>query len=355
MPVLEDRALMDTLKAGKLANVYYLYGSEPAFIQTALKKISATVDTGSFDEFNRIAFDSEKLSADAVAEHCETLPMMAPQKLVLIRNLNAEKLAEASLSTILTTVSSLPETTVLVFCNTVFDPGDKKVSAKNKKLIDAVKKAGVVCRFDPKDEKTICRALCERAAKRYIRLEMDTAQSLIERCGTNYSTLLNEMDKLCAFVNEGEITKEDIVLCCPPSIEAGAFTLAKQLLLSQYTQAFCSLDKLFYLKEEPVRIVAALSMAFSDIYRAKAGMAARKSADQIAVDFAYPKNRLFAVKNACRDANRFSLAQIHACVDALYRADRAIKSSKADNRLILEQMIGEIAAHMRAERNSWTK
>ena len=355
MPVLSDRALMDALKAKSLANVYYLYGSEPAFIQAALKKISAGVDTGSFGEFNRVVFDGEKISIDAVTEHCETLPMMAPQKLVLIRNLNAEKLGESSLAALLAAVTSLPETTVLVFCNTVFDPGDKKVSAKNKKLIDAVKKAGVVCRFDPKDVSTICRALCERAAKRYIRLEMHTAQLLVERCGTNYSTLLNEVDKLCAFVNEGEITAEDVVLCCPPSIEAGAFTLAKQLLLSQYAQAFCSLDKLFYLKEESVRIVAALSMAFSDIYRAKLGMTARKNADQVAVDFAYPKNRLFAVKNAYRDARRFSLAQIHACVGALYRADRAIKSSKADNRLILEQMIGEIAETMCAKGDPWTK
>lgn len=355
MPVLEDRALMEALKSKKISNVYYLYGAEPAFTLAALKKINMCVDTGSFDEFNRITFDGDRLSVEALAEHCETLPMMAPQKLLLVRDLNADKLTESSLTQLLEVILNIPDTSVLVFCCTVFDPGEKKVSAKNKKLIDAVKKAGIVCRFDPKDAKTICRALCERAAKQYIRLEIDTAQMLIERCGSNYSTLLNEVDKLCAYVQEGEITKQDILLCCAPSAEAGAFTLAKQLLLSQYGAALETLDKLFYLKQPPASITAALSMAFADIYRAKVAIAAKKNADEVASDFSYPKNRLFAVRNAYRDANRFSLSQIHACIDALYRADRSIKSSKADNRLILEQMIGEIAQMMRSERNSWTK
>ena len=60
------------------------------------------------------------------------------------------------------------------------------------------------------------------------------------------------------------------------------------------------------------------------------------------MDFAYPKNRLFAVKNARRDAGRFTATQIRGCVKALYRADLALKSSRTPPRLVLEQMLGEM-------------
>lgn len=83
-------------------------------------------------------------------------------------------------------------------------------------------------------------------------------------------------------------------------------------------------------------------MAFSDFYRAKCALAAGKTADQVAVDFGYPKNRLFAVRNAFRDVRSVSTARLDGCIAALTRADASLKSSRADDRLILEQMLGEM-------------
>lgn len=83
-------------------------------------------------------------------------------------------------------------------------------------------------------------------------------------------------------------------------------------------------------------------MAFADLYRAKCALSAGISADQTAADFAYPKNRLFAVKNARRDAARFSSAQIRRCVCVLCETDLALKSSRTPPRITLEQMLGEM-------------
>ena len=160
--------------------------------------------------------------------------------------------------------------------------------------MDAFKKHGTLCEFAHKDRTTLKRALCERAAKQYISLDMATADWLVERCGTDYASLIHEIDKLCAYVRSGEITKQDIDLCCIPSIESSAFDLAKSVLSANYDRAFSILDNLFFLRQEPVAILGALSMTFADLYRAKCALAAGVTADQTASDFSYPKNRLFA-------------------------------------------------------------
>ena len=342
MPAVKDSELLKQLKNGVPSGAYYLYGPETAFSLSALKRMEQRADTGSFDTFNRIRFDGAKLDIDALAEACDALPMMAAQKCVVIRDLNADKLSTGTLERLISIIKDLSGSTVLIICNTVEQFDSKKISSKNKKLMDAFKKHGTLCEFAHKDRTTLKRALCERAAKQYISLDMATADWLVERCGTDYASLIHEIDKLCAYVRSGEITKQDIDLCCIPSIESSAFDLAKSVLSANYDRAFSILDNLFFLRQEPVAILGALSMTFADLYRAKCALAAGVTADQTASDFSYPKNRLFAVKNARRDAARFSSAQIRGCIHALYRADLALKSSRTPPRLVLEQMLGEM-------------
>lgn len=342
MPAVKDTELLKQLKTGTVSGAYYLYGPETAFALSALKRLEQSTDSGTFDAFNRIRFDGARLDLAELAEACDALPMMAPQKCVVIRDLNADKLSADALDRLISIVKGLPESTVLVVCNTVEQFDAKKVSAKNKKLMEAFKKHGTLCEFARKDRVTLKRALCERAAKQYVSLDMAAADLMIERCGMEYATLVNELDKLCAYVGNGKITARDIEACCVPSIEASAFELAKSILYGKYDRAFSIVDDLFALRQEPVAILGALTMAFSDLYRAKCALSAGVSADQTAADFSYPKNRLFAVKNARRDASRFSSAQIRRCIRALYETDLALKSSRMQPRIALEQMLGEM-------------
>lgn len=96
-------------------------------------------------------------------------------------------------------------------------------------------------------------------------------------------------------------------------------------------------------------ILSALSMAFFDIYRAKCGMTAKKSQADIIEDFSYPKNRGFAVQNSMRNASGFSIKQIRKCIDALYEADLELKSSKLQDRTVLEKMLGKMMLYKEAQ------
>ena len=65
--------------------------------------------------------------------------MMAAQKCIVIRDLNADRLSADALERLIGIVKELSENTVLIVCNTVEQFQPKKLSAKNKKLMDAFK------------------------------------------------------------------------------------------------------------------------------------------------------------------------------------------------------------------------
>ena len=344
MPYRTDKELIAELKqadAEALAPLYLLYGGESWFIRQAVARIVSRAADGPFSAMNLQRFSGDKLSWPELEDACAQLPMMAARRCVTVCDLDVDKLTKGDLDRLLALLAEPNDTTVLV----LYMPGvsvDLKRSAKCRKLADAAARRGIVCEFPQKDRATLKRALCDRARRANVKLEMDVAETLVERVGQNYAVLTGELDKLLCYRDGGEITEADVEECCVRSVEASAFDLARSILSGNYSRAFRTLDELFYLRQEAISVLGALSMAFSDFYRAKCALAAGKTADQVAVDFGYPKNRLFAVRNAFRDVRSVSTARLDGCIAALTRADASLKSSRADDRLILEQMLGEI-------------
>lgn len=342
MPRCSDRELFAGLKRAELAPVYFLYGAETYFVRTAVQKIEARA-AGGMEGFNLRKFEGDKVSIGEIEDVCETFPMMAEKKCVSVCDIDVEKLSKPDYDRLLEIISHPVETTVLVLflLNVTVD---LKKSVKWRKVAGEAEKTGIVCEFAQKDKATLKRALCERAKKACLSMDMQTAGLLVDWCPQDYAVLLNEMDKLISHAQNGEITEKDVRECCIRSIEASAFDLAKSILAGNYDRAFSLLDELFSLRQEAVSVLGALNLAFSDLYRAKCAQSSHKTPSDMETDFRYPKTRLFAVRNAFRDVQGVSARHIRRCIGALYDADRALKSSRADNRLVMEQMLGKMLA-----------
>lgn len=364
MPLLKDTDFFKTIKQGSHFPVYFLFGQESYFVKKARDMIVDLTLPDEAKSFNLVSFDfekGEKVDLNALIDAVESFPMPVismgfgnseNKKCVVVKNCDFDKLLKADFEKMLSLVSDMEQndTTVLIFCQTSAMV-DLKKSAKYKQLEKAVSSIGISCEFPIKDNLTLKRALCEKAKKERVLMDMSSAELLISRCSKSYSILENELCKLIAYATAvgakqggylGEITPALIEECSIPSIEASAFDLAKLLLKGRFDEAFLKLSDLFFLRQEAVAIVFALSMAFADIYRASCAVSAKKSIDEVCADFNYPKNRTFAIKNAFYDARSFSKKQIHSCINALYEADLQLKSSRLDSRLVLEQMIGKI-------------
>lgn len=338
MPELTDVALMKNIRQGQIDPVYFFYGKELLLLQKALSALIKKVVSPGMESFNLQKFDSDKTTVEEIENAAEALPVMAQRKCVVVQNLNVEKLAAAQSDKLKALLKDPPPATVLVFVITAFEVNPK--NAKVKAFSTAVSKMGSVVDFSLKDKSTLVKALCEHAAKRGASLSPANASRLIERCGQSLTSLYNEVDKLCDFAGEGsEITAAHIDQSVVQTVDSSAFDLAKAVLRGQSDRALSLLGELFYQKIEPVVILGALNMSMIDLYRAKTAAAAGKKSPEILADFGYKKNVEFRVRNALNDSSKMSMSHLRACIQALYQTDAALKSTGADGRILLEELV----------------
>lgn len=342
MPLLTDDALNKSIKSGERYPFYFLYGEETQLLQNTLALLLKKTVTPGFESFNLQRFDGERVTLNDVQTAYEALPMMAECKCVTVNDWNLDKLNKGDFDAFMNLLTNENPSTVLVlfYTNAAIDVAK---SAKFKKICAIIEKKGVVCAFGLKDKATLRKALTSRCKKAGLVLPPAVCDAIIDRCGTSYGVLLNEMDKLISYAQDGEITMQAVELLCTESVQNTAFDLSNAVLQNNYARAFAILDRLFYLRMDPILMMGALNMSFIDLYRVKTAQTIGLSSDHVIADFHYRAK--FRVTKLYKDVTRFSMEQIRHCICCLEKADRLLKSSKLDSRIILEQMLGEMSAN----------
>ena len=146
------------------------------------------------------------------------------------------------------------------------------------------------------------------------------------------------MEKLCAYSQDGAITREIIDKVAVRRVDVSIYNLAKALTGGRMEEAMGILDDLFFQRVEPVVILSSLSAPYVDMLRAKAALAAGKKPEEIAADFGY-YGTAFRLKNAGYTARHMSGGQLRESLEVLLEADGMLKGSKTPPRVALEQTL----------------
>lgn len=340
MPVLKDDKILKGIKTGEIAPLYFFYGSETYMMKETVSLLAKKIVSPAFESFNLQVFQDENIELNAIQVAYEALPMMADYKCVIVKNWNVDKLSKQEMEAFLSMIDPPNPSTILVLYDTRQEIDPKK-NAKYKKFVGAFEKKGVVTEFVLKDKVTLKKAITDRCQKASVQISADLCERLIEQSEAQYAVIVNEVDKLIAYAGAGgTISKESVDLLGISSVQNTAFDLSNAILKNQYGRAFSILDRLFSLRIEPILILGALSSSFISLYRIKAADKSGISSQEIISDFHYRSK--YQVQKLSQDIHRFSMQQIRVCIASLEKADRLLKSSKLDNRVILEQMLGEM-------------
>lgn len=333
---MTEAELKKELKEGRLRRFYFFYGEE-AYLTThyAAAVVDKAVGNTELAAFNLQKFDGQEASLEAIEEAVEALPVMAERKCVLVRDWDAASGGQAVQDRVKSLLADVPDTCVLVFWQDSV-VADVKRNAKWKAFLSAAEKAGAAVAFPRKTAADIVRLLTGGASRRGCSLSPDNARLMIERCGSDLNLLLNELDKLSALAGTGEITRSHIEAAGYKNLEASVFDLAKAIQQGNYEKSYSIIDKLMGQKEEPVSVLAVLTSAYADLYRAKTAAAAGERAENLVSDFAY-RGKEFRLRNAARDCARLSVSTLRECLEVLAEADTRLKSSRADKRVVLEE------------------
>lgn len=338
-----EATLKAELKSGKLRQVYYLYGEETFLTRMYADRIVAAAGGEQSDGLNfmklRGAPDPHSLS-----DFAESLPFFAEHKCVKITDLDAEDMDNDSHKELLKLIDELPETTVMVICQTGLEIDDVKPKAKTKKLIQTVEKRGMVCKFQYMTAEMTAAMAAKKAQKMGCTLSTENATHLSGLCGRSLTLIQNEVEKLCSCQQSGEITRELIDALTPKLLDASAYDLSTSILAGKTADALKMMDELFQQREEPILILSALSGAFVDNYRAKLAQNARKGSQQAAADFGYYGGRAYYFGKTCTAVRNIPEDNLKRCLEVLFRTNLLMNSSKTDERILLERAVIELSA-----------
>ncbi len=331
---MTESELKALIKEGT-CHLYLLYGDESYLTEQYAKKIARQTVEPDFDAFNLQRFDGQGLTMEQLEDAVETLPMMADRKCVLVRDMDVNA---ANSDRLVALMENLPDSCVLVFWQMTVRPN--RTQNAWKAVLAAADKVGCAVKFDRKAPADVAKTLVAGAKRRGCTLAPADATYLIDQAGNDLQLLLGELDKLTALAGEGgTVTRGLIDKAATKNLEAKVFDLSKAILARRAETAYTLLAMLAQQREEPLAILGVLSTAYADLYRAKVATAAGLPATAAVNVYKQTyKNKDFRLRNAGRDAARFSIPTLRACLELLARADRGMKSG-ADSRLLLEQTV----------------
>lgn len=344
MNILRTDELKRKLKSGAYAPVYFLYGNEAYLINHYTDLITQSVVTA-LPEINLRTFDSE-FDVNEISSILYQVPMLSQKKCVVLNDYDLSTISQSELETIIDVVSNPSDVAVLVFKYTSieFSLERKNKSQKNNTNFLAVAKAldkagGMVVNIDHLTMGDTVKTIVSGARRRNCGMSVETARYMVEYCSFDLTSLLCELEKLCSYVGEGEITKEIINKICARSVNAIIYDMAKAILANNADRSMEILDALLNQKVKDINISREIAKSYIDIYRMFAARKANVNVPTVAEDFDYG-NRDFVLKNSLPFASKLTANQLELSLNAINEADNMLKgASRLKSADILRMLI----------------
>ena len=335
----DDRPLQQLKKdlaAGTVGQLYVFYGEEGYLKRYYLNQMK-TLCAGAFPEFNVTLFDGEQITAQALSDAVDSVPMGSERKLVVVRDYKLMQPAGEMKELLPQLLASLPEYICLVF---YFDALEFKAD-KRLQLWKLLEANGQVVEFAQSSSASLIPWIKRHFYELGKTVGTPECEYLIFLCGASMDNLLTEIEKIAAGTAEETIARSDIDALGSRMLEATVFELTDSVIERQYSKALAILRDLFDLRHEPVAILAALTRQMQRLYGAKLAMASGSTEDMVAqlLGFrsAYPARRL--MQSARRCALPFLRGVQQACLDC----DLAMKSNLPDGQRTLELLLLQMA------------
>ncbi len=187
--------VIDEIKKGNVKPVYFLYGDEPYFIDLISGYIQEHLLDESEKGFDQTILYGRDTSVEDIIAAARRYPMMASRQVIIVKE--AQELAR-HIGKLEAYVKDPQPSTVLVINYKYKTPG------KHRKLVDAIKKTGILFRSDPVRDYQIPGWIKTYVKDQGYSIDDKSAILLSEYIGSDLSRIVNELNKLKLVLKEGE-------------------------------------------------------------------------------------------------------------------------------------------------------
>lgn len=325
----------DKLNVGYVARGYLFTGEENFVKREALRKLEQKLLPEGLEALNENILEGK--TADDIIAACETLPMMAERRMVVVRDYaplmpgqsKGEKDESERLSEYL---NHLPESCCLVMY--------MRASADGRKALFkafAAAKSVYVVDFSPLDDRELYTWISARFRRAGKAISRDVAEQLKFRAGVDLTRLDGEADKLCAHAGErAEILPEDLEVVTP-TLECTIFQLIDNLVAHKGAEVYRMLSIMRESGEDNVRVLAMITRQMRFMAHIKLMQKNRARDDEMIKALGITP---YGLKNTRRQLAAFTEERLESayrdCVDAEYAIKSgAMSDEEALGRLML--------------------
>jgi DNA polymerase-3 subunit delta len=315
------------LAAGRLRPAYLLVGPEPLLREDARRAVEHAAFGGAAADFDLDRLDGESCTPAALEDALRALPVLAPRRLVVLRDPEARRRGgDALLERLERCVAELPDPpeTVLVVVAEKVDGRARWVRAF----------AGAAARVEceaPRQRRDLVAFVRSEAKRQGVALGAGAAEALAERIGPQLLLLRQEIAKAALFAGPGRsVTAAHVGETASDAAEEPIWSLTDAIGEGRAPDALALLARMQGAGAPAPVVLAALANHFRKLARLREG--------------GRVPGAPFAIRKLEEQARRFAPARLRASLRAIHDADERLKGrGQLPPEQALEQLVLSLA------------
>jgi DNA polymerase-3 subunit delta len=222
-----------------------------------------------------------------------------------------------------------------------FDGDDKRKQDRVRKFYGAVPDVVELRRFSNEDARREAEVLVRRAG---FRVDPAALDLLVEALAGDIARMAVEIEKLALFAGSRQVGVDDITALVPDARATTIFALVNALGRRDRGRALEALDTLTREGEYlPLALVFLSTQFRMALVAREAGL---KSGQQIQSHFTRSGVPMWGSRadQVYQTMTKFSKSQLERAVDLIYQADKGLRDTRPDDRIVMEQFILRLVA-----------
>lgn len=325
--------------------IHVLYGEDEFSIGEHLSSMMESVATPDVRDVNTSVFDGTRLGLNELAAVCDTVPFLAPRRLVVVRGLLSlfERRARSRVSEkspvpaeweqLPQYVAGVPRSTELVFV-------DGWLAGSNP-LLAAIRPHSEIKTFPLPRPSELNQWIKGRAAAEGLEMEPEAVALLAEAIGPELRVIASELSKLALYRWDETIRRQDVENVVSYTRQSSVFPAVDAMMEGRPEEALRLTRRMVQSGGSPGYVLAMVARQVRFLMIARDLTAQRIPASEKAKRIGltgYPLRKTLEQERLLNDAK---LEKMHG---ALFDADLKLKTSVFDDELVLDLLVAELAS-----------
>ncbi|MGZ3747680.1 MAG: DNA polymerase III subunit delta [Pseudobdellovibrionaceae bacterium] len=327
MALIDAQKFYRDLEKGEFSPLYFLFGEEAYLLNQCVERFKYAVLTEGAIDFNYSLFYASDADVSNVRDAVETLPMMAPKRLVILKE--AQELTDREWAELDPLITTPVESTVFVILASRVD--------KRKKVIRMMLETADCVEFKKPYDNQIPGWVKYIAGTLGLDIADDAILHLAKLVGSQLSEIESELQKLADFLGERKrIEVRDVSQVVSRSKEENVFDFTRAIGESDRVRALEHLVHLLDQGQSEIGIVSLLARHIRLLLSVKRGLEHGLTGTKLAHAAQVPP---YFLDNYIMQSRLWTVKKLEQTLIILAETDKALKSSPLSSHIWLENLV----------------